>query len=262
LRIDIRPKRVSATVLCFCLAFLSLTGCIAVPKQAFDPVKHNNIHTIGITNIEYNQKVGIRRFNPLFIIIGSSGLVMQALAQEEKSSRYMARIGDFPQQCAQVIRRQLQHDLISRGYVVVQTDKDFWPTMKQVQKQALPALDALLRIKVKRIGFRAGGAYAPYRPSIMLSAKLIDIRSRKVLYEDTIAIGYKPSDMRMTILKLPSGKQTYPTLNSLLADAETSTQGIVRAMHIAVGQIATDLKQPADTLPFLAESNEAPHFQP
>jgi len=231
-----------------------------VPKQAFDPAKYNNIHSIGITNIEYNQKMGILRFNPLYVIMGSSGFVLQGLAQEERSSRYMARIGDFPQQCAQVIRRQLYNELISQGYAVQQTHLDFWPTLKQIRQHALPGIDALLRIKVKRLGFRAGGAYASYKPSIILSAKLIDASSRKVLYEDTIAIGYKASDMRMTILNLPSDKQTYSTLDNLLVNAEASTQGIEQAMHAVISRVVADLKQPGETSPFLAESNEVPRF--
>lgn len=253
-------RRLPFSALCLLLAGLSLAGCIAVPKQAFDPAAHRNIHSIALANIEFDGKITIKRYNPLFILIGSSGYLMQNMAQEERTARYMSRIGNFPTHCETAIRRQLLDNLTRQGYEVREIGMDFWPAMKAARAHQLPGVDAILRIRVVSLGYRANGASVPYQPSVRITAKMVDLVSRETLYEDTVAIGYKPSDMRMSILKLPSNTYHYPKLNHLLMDAGHSTTGIMQAMNTVVGRITADLKQPMETSPFLAESKETNSF--
>jgi len=107
-------------------AGLLCSGCLAVPKQAFDPHGYANIHSIGIASIEYDRKISIRRYNPLYALMGSSGLVMQNLALEEKSARYMRNLRGFPEQCVRTAVHELRTALRSQGYVVRMLRMDYW----------------------------------------------------------------------------------------------------------------------------------------
>ena len=252
-------RRAFATF-CLLLAGTMLPGCIVAPKQVFDPTTHGNIRSIALTNIEYNKKIIIQRYNPLLVLMGSSGLLMQEIAQQDRTFRYMARIGDFAARCKREIRRQLRNNLERQGYKVLEPDMDFWPAMKAARAHKLPNADAILRIRVQSLGYRSGGLSSPYRPAIKITARLVDASSRKNLYENTVAIGYKASNPRISILKLPPNEYRYPKLNNLLAHADGSTGGILQAMSMAVGRIAADLRQPMETSPYLAESEKAIPF--
>jgi len=116
-------------ILALLSAGLLCSGSLAGPKQAFDPHGHANIHSIGITSIEYDRKISIRRYNPLYVLMGSSGLVMRNLALEEKPARYMRNLHGFPEQCVRTAVHELRTTLRSQGYVVRMLRMGYWEAM-------------------------------------------------------------------------------------------------------------------------------------
>ncbi len=222
------------------LIALWLGGCVAVPKQAFNPTHRPDIKTIAIT-VEYNHKLTIRRLNPVYAIIGASGLLMQQAAMEQKSSRYVARAGNIAFAGEHFILQELQSGLSRQGYKAYALHTDFWQAMKLAHEHRLPDIDAILRLKIERLGFRAGSTSAPYEPSLIVSAQMINPGSREILYEDTIAIGYKPSAYRMTLLDYNRRPYVYASLTDLLEHALQSKPGIFIALQHTAERIIHDL---------------------
>lgn len=245
-----RCSRLSGAMSLLCVVFLS--GCIGISRQAFDPRNHGNIRSIGIASLEYDHRISIRRYNPLYILMGSTGLVMQNLAMEEKSSRYMRHMHGFTERCVQTALHDLRNALSSQGYAVHMLGMGYWEAMKRAHAHQLAGIDAVLRLRIESLGFRSGGVSSPYRPSIIMTARLIDPFSRDVLYADRLAIGYKRSDRRMTVLDFGQQPYSYDSLDELIAHARENARGMLMATQTVVHRIAADLKQPPEISPFLA----------
>jgi len=232
-----------------------LGGCVSVlPKQAFDADSRAEIKSIAITTIENPHGLTIRRFNPVYAIIGTSGILMQQAAMAQKSAHYKARVGDLIPQSNHFLLDALQSGLIAQGYKVQSLDMGFWQSMKLLHAHQLPAVDALLRVKIQRLGFRAGSISAPYQPSLVVSVQLIraDI-SREILYEDTLSIGYK-STYHMTMLNDNGQEYSYPHLEDLMEHALQSKPGLFIALRLAADRINHDLEKNHGTLLVKADS--------
>lgn len=238
------------------LAAVWLEGCVSVlPKQAFDAAAGREIKSIAITTIENPRSLTIRRFNPVYAIIGSSGILMQQAAMAQKSAHYEARVGDLLPQSNHFLLHALQSGLTEQGYKVRNLDMGFWQSIKLLHAHKLPAVDALLRVKIERLGFRAGSISAPYQPSLVVSVQLIRAdMSREVLYEDTFSIGYK-STYHMTMLNDDSQGYSYPSLADLMGHARQSKPGLFIALRHAANRINHDLEKKRGTLLVQADSS-------
>jgi len=182
-------------------------------------------------------------------MIGVSGLITEQFAMDEKAARYKARVGDVAPGCKAFILQKIVSGLRAQGYHVKTVHSDFWQTLKRTRTPQLAAADAIMRIHIKRLGFRAESISAAYQPSIMLSVELIKTGSRKVLYKKDLGIGYKPSGYRLTGIEYDRSRYAYPSLISLLQHAEESKQGIFIALAQTAEHITRDLKkQPSPML--------------
>jgi len=231
------------------LASLCLQGCASLSKQAFDSKHHPDIHNIVISKIEFEQKITLRRYNPIYAIIGVSGLITEQLAMEQKSARYKARVGDVVPECKAFILQQIVSGLQAQGYHVETVKTGYWQTLKRLHTAQLADADAIMRVRIKRLGFRAESINAAYQPSIMLSVELIETGSRKVLYKKDLGIGYKPSGYRLTSIEYDRSQYTYPSLINLLQHAKESKQGIFIALSHTAEQITHDLRKQPSALP-------------
>jgi len=237
------------------LVAVCLEGCVSVlPKHAFDADGRAEIRTIAITTIENPRGLTIRRYNPVYAIIGTSGILMQQAAMAQKSAHYKDRVGDLIPQSNHFLLDALQSGLTEQGYKVHTLDIGFWQSMKLLHAHQLPAVDALLRVKIERLGFRAGSISAPYQPSLVVSVQLIraDI-SRKILYEDTLSIGYKAT-YHMTMLNDNGQDYSYPHLSDLMEHALQSKSGLFIALRHAADRINHDLEKNHGTLLVQADS--------
>ncbi len=249
-----RCSGLSGVVPLLCAVLLS--GCIGISRQAFDPRNHGNIRSIGIASLEYDHRISIRRYNPIYILMGSTGLVIQNLAMEEKSSRYMRHLHGFTERCVQTALHDLRTALGKQGYVVHMLGMGYWEVMKRAHAHQLPGIDTVLRLRIESLGFRSGGISSPYRPSIIMTARLVEPSTRDVLYADKLAIGYKHASRRMTVLDLGQQAYSYDPLDELIAHAGENALGILMATRTAVRRITADLKRPPEISPFLASEEE------
>jgi len=230
-------------------------------KQAFDAIHHPEIQNIVISDIEYNGKITLRRNNPVYAIIGMSGMMMQQMAMEVKSARYTALTGDVASSCETFILKQLESNLTAQGYHVKTVTSGFWQTMKLTRTPALADTDAIMRVTIKRLGFRAESVAAPNQPSIMLSVTLIKPKSREVLYKKDFGIGYKASGYHLTRIDYDRSRYSYPSLSSLMQHALQSKQGLMIALSQTAGHISSDLKKQTPMLAGISKSKNPNRVQ-
>ena len=237
------------TCLLASLVMLSSCGAAMVPLK---PHLVHDVRTIEVAKIEAGQSLLIRRVNPLFLAMGSSGLVVDAVVVASHASRYEERAGPVHQMCLEVFEKTLMQSLTVQGFQVNSSDKKFWDYFKASQKPLRESTDGLLHIRLQQMGFWSKAIDDGYFPSLMVVVEMIDPVSREVLYSDRFSMGIDLTSVRVmdvaygqsNMLQLGQDFTSYRNFKTLLSQAEESRDDLLRVVARAARHIGDGLRRP------------------
>jgi len=224
---------------------LFLLASCGMSKQALQPTLTEPVHRIELAMLEVDQILMIRQLNPIFMMMGSSGVLLDAARLSQNNNRYKEEAGPVRRMCEDLFRQTLMQNLSSLGYVVHASGKPYWDYFKPSQRAILAQTDAILRIRFKQVGFISKGLESDYVPSAYVYAELIHARTRKVLYSDRFAIGVGHSLMQMAAMSegeikpfaLPGASVSYESLKDLLAHPEQSREALLGTTALAAMRV-------------------------
>ncbi|MBL4774506.1 MAG: hypothetical protein JKY87_00400 [Mariprofundus sp.] len=233
------------------MLMLMLCSCGAT-KVPFQPHLTHDVKSIEVAKIEVDRLLLIKRVNPLFLVMGSSGMVMDALVVARHASKYEERAGAVHQMSVNLFKKTLMQSLAQLGFQAHSSDKRFWDYFKPSQKYLRQTTDAILHIRLNQLGFWSSGIKEGYFPSLVVTAKLIDPVSREVLYSDRFAIGVDFTSVEMMgvtggkahILPLQGHFSPYKDFKTLLDNPEKSRDDLFKVIAFAVSQIMQGLEKP------------------
>jgi len=248
------------TCLLVLLLMLSSCGAGMVPLK---PHLVHDVRTIEVAKIEAGRSLLVRRVNPLFLVMGSSGLMADAVVVATNASRYEKRAGPVHQMCIEMFEKTLMQSLAAQGFQANSSDKRFWGYFKPSQKSLRESTDGLLHIRLQQMGFWSKAIDDGYYPSLMVVVEMIDPVSREVLYSDRFSMGIDLTSVRMmdvahgpsNMLPLGQGFSPYKNINTLLNHAEESRDDLLRVVSRAARHISHGLRRPKSS-PMLAFSPE------
>jgi len=221
--------------------FLCSCGLAKIPLK---PELTTDVKTIELAKLEVNHILLIRRLNPVFAIMGSSGLVLDAVIVADHAHEYEKRAGPVNKMCIELFAQTLSQELSGKGYKIGLTQKNYWDYYKKGQKKILQRTDAIFRIKLKQMGFWSKGLSAPFMPSLFVQAELIDPVSREVLYSDRFAMGLDISTLKIMALGygetsiLPvESTASYQNFSDLLEKPEQSRAALLEIVALAARRI-------------------------
>lgn len=255
------------------LAFLLLlsTSC-ASNRVGVHPVLTTAVHSIEFASLETDKILMIRQLNPVFMVMGSTGMLLDNLVVEQNSINYEAEAGPVHAACMRIFKSTLMREISSLGYSVHASGKKYWDYYKPSQKKLRKQTDGILRIRFKQVGFIAKGLQSDYVPSAYVSAELIDPDTRKVLYSDRFAIGIDDSIIKMAAMSegeigsfiLPAPAVSYENMKDLLAHPQESRNALMQISALAARRVAEGLRRKnAPTLVvFEPEIINRPPFMP
>jgi len=222
--------------------FLCSCGLAKIPLK---PVLTADVKTIELAKLEANHILLIRRLNPIFAVMGSSGMLLDAVLVADHAHEYEKRAGPVNQMCMDLFTQTLAQELSNRGYKVGLSQKKYWDYYKKNQHEILVRTDAILRITLKQMGFWSKGLRAPFLPSLFIQAELIDPVSRAVLYSDRFAMGLDAGTLK--VMALGYGEiSTFPVdstiayqnFSDLLEKPEQSRKALLQVMVLAARHVA------------------------
>ena len=227
------------------LATVLLCSC-GLAKLPLKPVLTADVKSIELAKLETDNILLIRRLNPLFAVMGSSGLLLDAVMVADHAHEYEKRAGQVHDMCTNLFVQTLVEALTDRGYKVGLSQKAYWDYYKKNQKKILDRTDTIFRIKLKQMGFWSKGLSSPFLPSIFVQAELIEPVSRNVLYSDRFAMGLDAGALQMMSLShgevslLPGADPdaVYQNFSDLLDDAEQSREALLKIVKMAARHIA------------------------
>jgi hypothetical protein len=230
--------------------FLSLAGCVTAPKhlgynkESNAPVKH--VVVLSMRHSEINLMIVN---NPGF----SFGLIGLAVAeanmapkrhwlQDEVVKDHFDYIGEF--------KDELTKAMADRGYELLWSDpvqiadgaKDVPRENYGLRKTYQPVTnaDAILDINFGFVGYAAAGSSdkAPYRPTVVISARLVGADGKKVLFEDFIVYNSVFPFLKDPITVEPDEHYVYPEFNALQASGPEAVKGLQSAFHATADELA------------------------
>jgi hypothetical protein len=238
------------TLLALCLA--ALAGCVSAPKrQAYNVEANASIKEIEVLQTRHSEVETLIVNNP-----GASfGLIGAAIAEANRASKtnkLQAHLEAAEFDHNAVLAETLKSALEAEGYTVTmpsptaegddaKTKRDLWGLRKD-RPTGTGRADALLDVSFGFIGYASAGAgdSAPYRPTVMLSARLIDATSGDVLFAEQVLYNNVFNNQAAIVVE-PDTRFTYPDFDDLDAAGPVSAEGMRVAIEAAVLRMAKAL---------------------
>jgi hypothetical protein len=105
---------------------------------------------------------------------------------------------------------------------------------------AVQGADAQLDIGVNYVGYAAAGSgkSQPYRPTVLITVRLLDPSGKKVLFQDQI-LHHNVSDTKGAVVLEPDPAYTYPGFK----DLKTADSAAIKGLAEAVAKSAVALSE-------------------
>ncbi len=243
------------------LLMLALLCSCGLSKPPLQRTLTTDVKRIELAALDVNHIILIRRLNPLFAVMGSSGMVLDAAVVANHAYSYEKRAGAVSEQSLDLFIRTLTDELARRGYHVGQSQLDYWQYYRKKKQGLLAKTDAILRIGIKQMGFWSKGLTKPFRPSIFVQAELIEPGSRAVLYSDRFAMGLDKGSLQVMSLGFgetrmlpdPDPDARFPKFSDLLEHAPQSREALLKIVSLSAREIAKGFSAPVDSASDLFE---------
>lgn len=184
----------------FALAVLvaAFAGCVSAPqRQPINAEAHAGLDSIEVVQTRHSEVQTLIVNNPGagFGLIGALVAEADRAGKTNKLQAHLEQAGfDHNLELAMALKAALE----AEGYTATmptaiaedkkaKTKRDLWGLRKD-KPQGLGNADALLDVSFGFIGYASAGAgdSAPYRPTVMLSAHLLDAKSGAVLFSEQV----------------------------------------------------------------------------
>lgn len=231
--------------------FLLVSGCISVPQKSFNRGAAN-IKTIHVHQMAHNEiAVSFPHPGLNFGLIGATVAIADLNAKGNKLESLVAR-SNFEFRTS--FKESFDKAMRARGYTLTWDDpiaepKKGGPKVKRgawgLRKAYGPVadVDAQLDINLAFVGYAASGASdnAPYRPTVNLSAALVDASGKRVLFSDVVSYHNHIPALKKAISVEPDPAFAYQDFDALMAAGEQAAEGLDRAIRASAETMARQL---------------------
>lgn len=232
-------------------ATLWLSACASLPEQqAFNREAVPVERIVVLTMREFEVDLFILN-NPgySFGLIGAAVAESNRVPKRNKLRGFVAEVGFDP---TETFRSTLVRELEARGYQVrwqepimesgkspKQSRETYGGRKKHV---AVSDADAQLDVNLGFYGYAAAGSSdaAPYRPTGVVSARLIDAQGKQRLFSDLIVYN-NVFNFKKAVSINPDERFVYPDFDDLEAAGTTSVEGLKVAIEVLATELAARL---------------------
>ncbi len=247
---------------------LTLGGCAAVEKQAFNKSAHASIRTITILEPKPSEGFGVQVVNHPALGFGLIGASIYAAEMSSKSNSFDAVMKPLRWRLSDDLTNAVAEELTRGGYKVkrMAVSRDGFAMIKNYapivaiknNTEALEA-DAWLDLATRDPLYVANGPTADYVPSIGVTVRLVSSKDQTLLYREDIFFGFSFNAPRLEAVVIPAGtKYRFPSHSDLLANPENTLAGVKEGVPLIARRVANDLARDDARLPISANAATAP----
>ena len=251
------PLRGLSLLACVCLALLS--GCASVPNVNIDKAQAASMKSVAIVFIPEVKEIGVVNLGGAASAFGLMGGIVQATMIAEHTKTFNAQFAGHRPPFAQTLSDAMQKALEADGYLVVLV-KDQKPKLASDKKSddfsdVSVEADTILSLWYRYAAYYSSPWSVHYEPQVLISAHLLDAKTKKELYFKTFAVG---ADMKIKdVVKVPADpKYSYSNFDALMEHKDEAVAGLLSCAQVAADQVKADLKPAAVTALRVASSTQ------
>ena len=232
------------------LLLLALAGCVTAPKHlAFNREADSGAKRVVVLTMRHSD-IDLFIVNNPALNFGLIGLAIEEANRQPKAhwlkdqviKDHFDYLGEF--------RSALTAAMAAKGYELRWSDpmqqpekaKDV-PRENYGLRKSYPAIadaDAQLDVNFGFIGYAAAGSSsdAPYRPTVVLTARMVSADGKRVLFEDLIEYNPVFPNQSSPITIEPDDRYRYPEFNALQAAGSEAVKGLHEAFDKTAEELA------------------------
>ncbi|WP_341899091.1 hypothetical protein [Ferrovibrio terrae] len=223
-------------------AVLALTvACAQVPKQAFNKEAHTEVKRIALFEPAKPEEYVVYIANHPGGSFGLIGALVAAADTKSKTDGFTSKMKELQVDFAASLTAALEQELVTAKYDVVR----FTPTRAKPELLDSYAgvdveADAYLDWVINWNGFIAPTATSDYLPSARVYVRLVDARTKAVLYAELIGYGYQHGPGQPIELA-SDAKYRFGNYSTLIEGAQNAAEALNAATPLIVRKISTDI---------------------
>lgn len=219
-------------------------ACATQAPQPYDPSVRGHVKRIGVLTPGLSNQLEVRlRVHP-GDSFGVIGMVFGQGEMERKSERFTAAVNEDGFRYEHYFRDRLLSSLREAGYEVVPI-----PIGRRYDELAFlerypvneARVDAYLDIYAERIGYLATAASTPYRPSLAISARLLEPSGGRILFQDRIAYNALGDEGEAITLE-GAGEFQFGEFEELIGGCARAIEGLKLALAETGEELARQLR--------------------
>jgi hypothetical protein len=222
-------------------AGLMLTGCVSVPHKPFDKAANTHVRKIALMPINIPQELTVTIVNHpgnnfgligALVAAGDTAGMTQTFTQQQKTLELKLE-SEITKALSEMLTVNGSFEFIPPGSSQ-RMRTEFLMKYPEVQ------CDAYLDVVIQHAGYSAQGPTTPYVPSISVPVRLVDAKTKQVLYTATIFMtdGKVPEGGEQI---LPNREYYFSDFDDLKGEPQRANEGLKKAAQKAAIQIVTDL---------------------
>lgn len=241
-------------VLLLSLAFLG--GCVSTPKsRPFNAAAHADLKQVEVLPMRQTELNVFIANNPGY----SFGLIGALVAESHLSTRrswLSEQVNAKQFDHVETFRAAFTEAMEREGYALswpngsVEAPKpkiarNMWGIRKNYPAPSQPTAQALLDVNFGFVGLASAGSSdgAPYRPTVILTARLMDARGKTELFQEVITHNNVFPNTGNTVQISPDPAHAYPDFDALKAAGTAPVDGLEQAFRRVAERLAQLLRR-------------------
>lgn len=236
--------------LCAALFLFALAGCVSAPKHlAFNREADSGAKRVVVLTMRHSD-IDLFIVNNPALNFGLIGLAIEEANRQPKAHWLKDEVTKSRFDYLGEFRSALTEAMAAKGYELRWSDPVQLPEKaKDVAREnyglrktyaSVIDADAQLDINFGFIGYAAAGSSsdAPYRPTVVLSARMVSADGKRVLFEDLIEYNPVFPNQSSPITIEPDDQYRYPEFNALQAAGPQAVKGLQVAFNRTAAELA------------------------
>jgi hypothetical protein len=229
----------------FCVV---LGACASFKSQPYNKGANSNLKRISVLPMQ-EANVRLFVFNATGNNFGLIGILITEANRNGKEDWLQAQSKGASFSQYETLKTVLSANMAEKGYELVWSDPLSAPKAGKRDRFGLRTsyapvanVDAQLDLGLSFVGYAAAGSSKnqPYRPTVLLGARLLDAKGKKVLYQDQFQY-HNVNGVGNSVIIEPNAKYTYPNFSDMEKDQSNVIPGLQEAVEKTAAELAKQL---------------------
>jgi hypothetical protein len=227
------------------LSTLMLTACASVPNVALDKAHRAPIKSVALLGVSESQNIQVRQIYGVASLAGVVGGLVEGSIQAKRAQQLVQALNDKHIKFGDVIVAELQKDLAQAGITV-----EYMPDKKPMvaadgktddYSAIVTDKDAILNVWFGATGFVDAAQFSSqYQPWVVVNARLVDPKTRAIIYQKTFQVGYQAPIAHVEAVTLDP-KYLYGDFDDLMSKIDSGIEGLSSGDALVAARITSDI---------------------